>query len=169
MARMVGCFRISAVPTRMPSRCAVSAASRMAPMEDKPSATRSVVTPNASVPRIPAAISYSVFSVSVSGGTISVESEVEEVEVESIGFDADGNIAIKISGTQKALGGTLYENVTSVPATVTCKVYRKTSLEDAWGDPVATQTVKVGGDSVETIVMEDDGNSSAFFYVEIEK
>ena len=107
--------------------------------------------------------------VSVSGGRISVESEVEEVEVESIGFDADGNIAIKISGTQKALGGTLYENVTSVPATVTCKVYRKTSLEDAWGDPVATQTVKVGGDSVETIVMEDDGNSSAFFYVEIEK
>lgn len=98
-------------------------------------------------------------------GAIQVESEVESVEITSVAFDGEGNVVVEVSGKVEGESGDMgVVKVEPVPATVVCKVYRKASLDAAWGEPVAAETITVGGEPVAIKVPGADA-PSAFFKV----
>jgi len=103
-------------------------------------------------------------------GVVTVESEVESVEISGVSFDADGNVVVEVVGKVDGgeVGGMGVANVVKVPATVTCKVYRKASLSDGWGEPVVVQTIVVG-DGATPLSVPGGTSTSGFFKVVVEQ
>ena len=98
-------------------------------------------------------------------GVITVESEVEDVEITRVEI-VDGQVVIEVSGTPA--DGVNGYGVLPIEQVVTCKVYRKAALDADWGEPVATQTIAVGGDATAIDVGAADDSASAFFKVVVE-
>ena len=108
--------------------------------------------------------------VSVAGGVVTVESEVEDVEITSVEI-VDGKIVVKVDGTlapEGAGGYGVINVVAETEKTVTCKVFRKENLADEWGEPVAVETITVGAGEVELPAVGVGGADSGFFKVTVE-
>ena len=100
----------------------------------------------------------------------SVDNKVDSVTISALDFDADGNVVIRLDaktsvGAIDPVATAIYD--LDLSKTVTCRIYRKTSLASAdWGDPVAEETVTVGAGPV-TIPVEGEKSAEAFYMAEI--
>ncbi|MBR7180397.1 MAG: hypothetical protein IKD42_02095, partial [Kiritimatiellae bacterium] len=107
-----------------------------------------------------------------SDGSITVEQEVEGVEITSIGFDGNGNIAITIDAelSSPSAASAFYE--VNIPDTVSvnCKVYRKETLaESEWTLVSETRVAVGGGECVIDAGAAASGGQSGFYKVVVEK
>ncbi|MGN0832121.1 MAG: LamG-like jellyroll fold domain-containing protein [Kiritimatiellia bacterium] len=101
-----------------------------------------------------------------------VDNRVESVEIASLAFDANGNVAISVEAATTATAAdglsSFYTVVSAATKTVTCRVYCKTDLASEWGTPVAESRITVGaGEVTVTVDRAKTGAASAFFKVEI--
>lgn len=99
-------------------------------------------------------------------GALTVESEVDSVTISSIGFE-NGQLVIKVDGTQKELGSTIYGAIETIPTEVTCSVYSKASLDADW-TKVKSAKVTIGADA-QAIELPEDNGTSGFYKVVIEQ
>ena len=110
-------------------------------------------------------------SLSVSpDGSIAVEKTVEGVEISDIGFDAEGNIviAVEASLSSPSADSTFYTVTVKPTVSVTCKVYRKTSLAEADWTLVSETPVVVGAEPVAVSAKASGDGMSGFYKVVIE-
>ena len=111
-----------------------------------------------------------------SGGVeIAAECKVEGVKVESIGFDADGRLALAVSAdtAEAALAGGLFPSatITVAPAQVTVNVYRKATLAEEGWTLVASERAAIDGESQLSVALPEEAaaDGSGFFKVVVEE
>ena len=100
-----------------------------------------------------------------------VESEVTEVEISEVAFDALGNLVVKVDGKLAATadGKGIYDVVAEPTKTVTCSIYSKKTLEQADWELVASKTITVGGGAESIAVPGAAGAASGFYKAVITK
>ena len=103
-------------------------------------------------------------------GSIAVEKTVEGVEISDIGFDAEGNIviAVEASLSSPSVDSAFYTVTVQPTVSVTCKVYRKTSLAEADWTLVSETPVVVGAEPVAVSASAPGDGTSGFYKVVIE-
>ncbi len=109
-------------------------------------------------------------------GSISVESEVEEIEITGVGFDADGNVKLTIEGKLNTAEGNT-NGLGFIPLsgdsekTVECQVLYKETLDKSEWDEVSFPVQIMVGDKPQEVtlkIIEDlKRASSGFFKVKI--
>ena len=109
-------------------------------------------------------------------GSISVESEVEEIEITGVGFDADGNVKLTIEGKLNTAEGNT-SGLGFIPLsgdsekTVECQVLYKETLDESEWDEVSFPVQITVGDKPQEVtlkIIEDlKRASSGFFKVKI--
>ena len=109
-------------------------------------------------------------------GSIAVESEVEEIEITGVGFDADGNVKITVEGKLNTAEGNM-NGLGFIPLagesekTIECQVLYKKTLDQADWDEVSFPVQITVGSEPQTVtlkIVEDlKSSSSGFFKVKV--
>ena len=109
-------------------------------------------------------------------GSIAVESEVEEIEITGVGFDADGNVKIIVEGKLNTAEGNT-NGLGFIPLagesekTIECQVLYKKTLDQASWDEVSFPVQITVGSEPQTVtlkIVEDlKSSSSGFFKVKV--
>ena len=109
-------------------------------------------------------------------GSIAVESEVEEIEITGVGFDANGNVKITVEGKLNTAEGNM-NGLGFIPLTgesektIECQVLYKKTLDQADWDEVSFPVQITVGSEPQTVTLkiaEDlKSSSSGFFKVKV--
>ena len=109
-------------------------------------------------------------------GSIAVESEVEEIEITGVGFDADGNVTLTVEGKLNTAEGNT-NGLGFIPLTgesektIECQVLYKKTLDQATWDEVSFPVQITVGSEPQTVtlkIVEDlKSSSSGFFKVKV--
>ncbi len=105
-------------------------------------------------------------------GSVTVDNEVEDVAISSVGFDADGRLIVSVEGT---LTGDSVDGfgIVTVNAqsrkTVVCNVYRKETLDQDGWDLIATKEITVGSEAQDVEIEGVEKTASGFFKVTVTK
>ena len=110
-------------------------------------------------------------------GRVLVKCAVESVTIESVDISADGKATLEISGkvaekndyeASQSAGFFGTSVVAAEPSPITVSIYRKTSLADDWGKPVATAVVPVAEGETKTVTLDAPAAQSGFYKVVVE-